>query len=290
MNQLYDLVGISKQALHQYNKRKKQQAVNFSHLLREVDMIRKDHPRMGVRDIYHKLKPEGIGRDRFEALMFEHGYRLKRVKSYKRTTYAQSLYSFPNLINGLELTGPNQLWQTDITYFEVGQRHYYLSFILDVYTRKIVGYSASDHMRAEANRKALKMAFNNTKKHGFKGLIHHSDRGKQYIESEYLKMLLNKDIRLSHAYFAVENAYAERLNGIIKNDYLKHYNIKSLKQLQQKVKRVVWLYNYQRPHKKLPGKMTPDQVEKLGIKYKHKVFNFSTSINKEKRTKKESLH
>ena len=290
MKQFYELLGISKQAHHQHNQRQRDQRAFESRLLTVVADIRRDHPCMGARIIYQKLRPAGIGRDRFEQLLFANGLRVKRKKNFRRTTYAQSLYNFPNRINGLELTRPNQVWQTDITYFEVGHRFYFLSLIIDIYTRKLIGYAASDNMRVEANLKALKMALRQTKQYGYKNLIHHSDRGKQFIEANYLKTLMVNEITPSHAYCAMENAYAERINGIIKNDYLKHFNIKSFQKLKAKLKQTVKLYNEQRPHQQLPGRLSPTDFEKSGIAYVHKVFNFSTLINKEKRTKKESLH
>lgn len=283
MKQLYDLVGISKQAHHQHLRRVANRIALESQLLSLVDEIRKDHPCMGARDIYHMLQPEGIGRDRFEALLLNSGYRIKQKRNHHRTTFSQNIYNFPNRINGLELDGPNQLWQTDITYFRVGNQFCYLSFIQDVYTRQILGYCASENLKAEANLKALKMALRNTRKHGYEKLIHHSDRGKQFIETDYLKTLLAKDITLSHAYDATENAYVERLNGIIKNDYLYHYDIKSFKQLQVAMKKVIKLYNNERPHKQLPGKATPNQVEKLNLKYQCKLFNNQKSFQQKKK-------
>lgn len=293
MNQLYEVAGISKQAFHQQLKRDNQCAIRDRSILMQVDLVRQDHPMMGARIIYDKLQPEGIGRDRFEELLLDSGYRVKRRRNYRRTTYAQSLYNFPNLIEGMKLDGPNQVWQTDITYFEMGGKFYFLSFIIDVYTREIVGYAVSKDMRAQANIRALKMAFRNTGKYGCKNLIHHSDRGKQFVSMDYLKLLLDKDIRLSHAYSAMENAYVERLNGIIKNDYLKHFNIKTYKQLENMLKKVVYRYNNQRPHQALPNHLAPKEFAKSEIKHAEHIFNFSTNqrlINKEKRSKKESLH
>ena len=104
--------------------------------------------------------------------MMQLGYRLKKKKNYKRTTIASKLY-YPNLIKGLLVSSPSTVWQSDITYMLIGDRYYYAVFIIDVYTKKVVGYQISDHMRGTANLAALKMAL----KHHQTPVIHHSDQG-----------------------------------------------------------------------------------------------------------------
>ena len=176
MNSLYTAIGISKQAVVQYANRQVLFDNQIKELIVEADILKQAHPGCGVEKMYDTLRPNFIGRDRFISTFMDLGYRVKRQKNYRRTTYAGTLY-YPNLINGLVINKPNVLWQTDITYIKVKDKFYYAVFIIDVYTKNIVGYNVSSHMRVESNIRALKMAL---KKHKAP-VIHHSDRGSQYV-------------------------------------------------------------------------------------------------------------
>ena len=147
----------------------------------QVKEIRREHKRMGLRRIYYKLIPVGIGRDKFEALMGRNGLKLGRKKSFSRTTFSHPSSRYPNLLSGKELDGPNQAWVSDITYIRVGEHFYYLTLIMDVYSRRILGWSLSRHLGAESNMDALKMALAARRDERLGGLIHHSDRGGQYV-------------------------------------------------------------------------------------------------------------
>lgn len=255
LNQLYQVIGISKQAVYQYAMRQEVFHQKFSDLLLEADELRKVHPGCGVQKIYDTLRPDFIGRDRFIEEMMGLGYRLKRKKNYRKTTYPAQVY-YPNLIGGLEVNAPNVVWQSDITYIEVNGRFYYAVFIIDVYTKIIVGYQTTDHMRATANLKALQMAID---QYG-SPRIHHSDRGSQYIYRAYLKLLNKNKVKVSMGLSAQENAYAERINRTIKEEYLDHWNPQSLRVLRRAVKKAIYQYNHQRPHNHL-HKMTPKAFE-----------------------------
>lgn len=207
MNMLYQVIGISKQAVHQYSKRQALFDWKVSQLLTEADELRSEHPGCGVEKMYFALKPNFIGRDRFIDLMMQLGYRLKRKKNYKRTTIASKIY-YPNLIKGMEVSAPSIVWQSDITYILVGDMYHYAVFIIDVYTKKIVGYQVSSHMRATANLAALKMALKDHKAPE----IHHSDRGSQYTYNQYVDTLKANGCKLSMCLSAQDNAYAERIN------------------------------------------------------------------------------
>lgn len=253
LNQLYQVVGISKQAVSQYQKR---QAVFDSKLLQlitEADELRAEHPGCGVEKMYYTLAPDFIGRDRFIETMMQLGYRLQRKKNYKRTTIASKLY-YPNLIKGMQVKAPNTIWQSDITYIPIGDRHYYAVFIMDVYTKEIVGYSITDHMRASANVSALQRAF---KKHKVPK-IHHSDRGSQYTYKGYTNLLKENDVQISMATTAQDNAYAERINRTIKEEYLEYWKPKSFSQLKYYITKSVKNYNTKRKHNHL-GRMTPEK-------------------------------
>jgi hypothetical protein len=124
MNKLYQTIGISKQAVHQYVKRQDIFDEKLVQLLMEADELREDHPGCGVEKMYNSLAPDFIGRDRFVDTMMSLGYRLKKQKNYKRTTIASSKF-YPNLIKGLEINAPNSIWQSDITYIPINGKHYY---------------------------------------------------------------------------------------------------------------------------------------------------------------------
>ena len=254
MNMLYQTVGISKQAVNQYARRQSVFDNKVGQLVIEVDELRSEHPGCGVEKMYDTLKPDFIGRDRFIELFMDLGYRLKRSKNYRRTTIASKIY-FPNLIKGMEVIRPSQVWQSDITYIQVADRFYYAVFIVDVYSKKIVGYEVSDHMRATANVKALKMALRSHDP----PQVHHSDRGSQYTYGEYLYILKSHGCSISMSLTAQDNAYAERVNRTIKEEYLAHWNPCSYQELRRHVKRAVKNYNSKRIHNGI-GKKTPEMV------------------------------
>ncbi len=270
LNTLYRTVKISKQAVSQYAKRQEVFDKQFEDLVLEADILKKEHPGCGVEKMYYTLKPEFIGRDRFIENFMELGYRVKKKRNYKKTTRASKQY-YPNLIKGMKVNAPSQIWQSDITYIKVGARYYYAIFIIDVYTKKIVGYQLSNHMRAAANVKALKMALKNNKA----PMIHHSDRGSQYISNEYVGILKDNGCQISMATKALDNAYAERINRTIKEEYLEHWDIKEYDQLKKSLKRAVNNYNSKRKHNHL-SRQCPIEFEnnwKLLSKDKRPTFN-----------------
>lgn len=249
MNQLYLNVGISKQAVHQYGKRQSVFDNRLMQLMEEADELRKEHPGCGVEKMYNTLKPKFIGRDRFVETFMDLGYRLKRKKNYKRTTIAGKIY-YPNLIKGKRIDSPSVVWQSDITYYKVAGKFYYAVFIIDVYTKKIVGYQVSDHMRATANLQALEMALKENKA----PQIHHSDRGSQYTYKSYIDLLKAHSTDVSMALSAQDNAYAERINRTIKEEYLDHWEPKTFSQLKGCVQKAVNQYNTRRSHNHLNKK------------------------------------
>jgi len=260
MNELYLTIGISKQAIHQYTVRQNLFDGRLQQLVSGAEDLRARHPGCGVEKMDYSLKPDFIGRDRFVASMMELGFRLKRKKNYKRTTVSSKVY-YANLIKGISVMAPSQVWQSDITYIAVNGHHYYAVFIIDVYTKKIIGYQVSDHMRATANVKALQMALKNNKA----PLIHHSDRGSQYIYGEYLSILRDSGCDISMSKTAQDNAYAERINRTIKEEYLGYWKIKDLAELRKCVKMAVENYNKHRPHNHI-SKLSPIKFEENWLK------------------------
>lgn len=197
-----------------------------------------------------------MGRDKFCEILMDLGYGVKKIKNYKKTTISGNYY-YPNLIEGMIVSRPNQLIQTDITYYEVNDKFYYIVFIIDVYTREILGYNVGDNLRAESNVKALKMALKKISKKECKTMIHHSDRGSQYTSNMYVNILIKNGIEISMGLKAQDNAYAERINGTIKNEYLKHRIINNYNDLIRETKRAVNHYNKKRKHLAFKNNKSP---------------------------------
>jgi len=258
MNAILEAIGTSKQAFHQMLKRSHYRAEEREQLLPLINAIRKDHPRMCARDMYIKLRPSTMGRDQFERFCFDCGYRVKRLKNYRVTTNSQGVTRFPNKIKDIKLTGINQVFVSDITYYEIGSRFYYLTFIMDLYNREIVGWTASDNLRTESSTlPALHRLIRERGKANLKGAIIHSDGGGQYYCKEFKS--LTHDLKMENSMTeekVYENSHAERLNGIIKNNYLYPYGPKDMSSLIKQLDRAIRMYNTGKPHRAL-GKYTP---------------------------------
>jgi transposase InsO family protein len=262
MEAIYRVFDISRQAVHQSSTRQRGQVHAADKLILQAQSVRKNHPRMGCRKLANRIKDEsGIGRDKVEALLLARGFRIKRKINYVRTTYSQREMYFPNLIQGIKLDNKNQVIQTDITYYRVGENHYYITFLLDVYTRRIIGYNVGKTLKASENIKALMMAFRTRQGDKLQGMIHHSDRGSQYINKEYLELLKSDGIEISMCNYAWENAYGERINRTIKEEYLDAKRINNFIQLKRETAKSVHLYNHDRSHNGLFRKMTPVAFE-----------------------------
>lgn len=261
MNQIYAQFGISKQAHSAAIGRIKQASDKELLYVGFILQIRQIHPGMGLRLIYEQFNPEGIGRDAFISLGLNNGFRLRVVPNPIITTRSGAYCPHPNLIVDMKLTAVNQLWVSDLFYFHLNGKHYYVVLIMDVYSRRIVGYNAANNMRAEQNVKALNMALQlrGIKKYNQK-LIHHSDRGGQYISEAYTSLLADYGIQISMCTNVLDNSYMERVNGTIKNSYLKLWPIENELQLTtQYIHKAVDGYN-NRQHQSL-GKKTPIEFE-----------------------------
>lgn len=259
LNALYRTIGITKQGVWDHFRREQAELAMIERVIGRVDQRRKEHPGEGLAKLYDQLNPKGLGRDKFCRIFAQLGYGIRRRANPIRTTIPAHKV-FDNLIEGRLVSGPNQVWQSDITYINVGGRFYYLTFIIDVYTRRIVGYAVSDTLRAEANMHALKMAVAGVPAEELSGCVHHSDRGSQYTHGLYLKMLRDHDMLISMGGRAQDNAFAERINGVIKNEYLIPWSLSSFRQLQNYSKKAVADYNTKRHHGSL-GKCSPVDYE-----------------------------
>jgi putative transposase len=262
LNDLYRIMGISKQAVHKHLNRCMSRLDMEGQTLLLASKIRCDHPQMALRDIYFKLRPTGMGRDRFEELCKSAGFGVKRSKNHRKTTDSSGVIRFDNLLKDLKVERMNQVWQSDITYFELCGRFCFITLIQDAYSKVIVGYSVSVGIStAETTLPALTMALKRNRGISMKGLIFHSDGGGQYYAGAFLNLTRANGIINSMCEHAWENGMAERLNGVVKNNYLRHRNIKSFKELQKEVDRTVKLYNREKPHSRL-NKMSPMEFEK----------------------------
>ena len=234
-------------------------------ILEMVQECRRINKFEGGRKLFFRLKDEinritKMGRDKFFTLLRDNKLLIERKRSFTRTTDSNHPFrKYTNQIKDLTITRKNQVWVSDITYIRTLEGFRYLSLITDLYSRKIVGYELSNSLSIEGCMKALKRAFKLLDKS--EKLIHHSDRGVQYCCKEYTGLLIKKGITISmtevdHCY---ENAYAERVNGILKQEYGLEDTFNSEQQALKAVKEAVFIYNTDRLHTSL-GFKTPDMV------------------------------
>lgn len=247
---------------------------------------REIHPGMGLRTMYDMLQPEGIGGDGFVALGVAEGFRLKNVEKQTRTTYSIKSNRYWNLLGDVEFTGINQVWSSDITYFFCLGKFFYIVFIMDIYSRRIVGYSIADNMRAENNITALQMALKLRGINDYnKALIHHSDKGTQYASDDYTTLLEAYGIQISMCNEVYENTHIERVNDTIKNQYLKRMEINNTKEMEKKLAEVIASYNETRPHQSLQ-KMSPVEYERqlagVSKENRRKMKIYTVKLNKNK--------
>lgn len=215
---------------------------------------RKQMPRLGGRKLLKVLEPSfpeelKVGRDTFFNFLRDRGLliRKRRTKVYT-TNSSHWLRKYDNLIKDFIPTAPGQLWVSDITYIEIKEGFAYLSLITDAYSRKIVGWSLGETLEAKYSISALKMALKQRKENT--NLYHHSDRGIQYCSDGYVKLLKKHDIKISMTENGdpLENAIAERVNGILKGEWLNDLKLKSKEQAENQIKKIIYTYNHFRPH------------------------------------------
>ena len=234
-----------------------------------VMKIREKQKRLGGRKLLSMigpLMPEGeqIGRDAFFDLLRRNGMLVRKRRTRAFTTNSfHWLHKYPNLIKGLVPQRSNQLWVSDITYIKTTAGFVYLYLITDAYSRKIVGWHLSETMDAQNALEALYMALSQLPAEA-KGIIHHSDRGIQYCSSKYVNCLQKHDINISMTENSdsYENAIAERVNGILKTEWLYDMILKNYVEANNVVKEVVNIYNMERPHSSIEM-LTPNQAHQM---------------------------
>ena len=249
--------GVTRQAYYQNSWKAIDVSIEEDLILKEVQKIRKNHQRMGTRKLYDKLQifmlehQIKMGRDSLFNLLSANNMLVRKRK--RRITTTQSFHwlrKYPNLIRNFIPAAPNQLWVSDITYWKIEGGHVYISFITDAYSHKIVGCHVAETLESVETIQALKMALSDLGSDSHYQLIHHSDRGVQYCHHKYVKLLQDNNVKISMTENGdpLENAIAERVNGIIKEEYLQDYTVRNIKEAKKALKFVVKLYNEERPH------------------------------------------
>ena len=284
--------GITRQAYYQNNWEGISTTLEEELVLQKVKSIRINHRRIGTRKLYEMMQPFLIehsikmGRDALFTVLSDNYLLIrKRKRRIKTTNSYHWLRKYPNLIREFVPTAPNQLWVSDITYWKINSgEHLYISFITDAYSHQIVGYQVAETLEAIESIQALQMALSTLKLESHLQLTHHSDRGLQYCSGAYVKLLQDNDIKISMTENGdpLENAVAERVNGIIKEEYLETYKIENLTDAKQLLKAVVDLYNTERPHMSI-GNLRPNDIhyskttiktERLWKNYYQKISTF----------------
>lgn len=261
-----EICEISRQAYYKKQSMRKREKIAGEFIANVVKQERTMQPREGGRKL-HKRKKDffakhgvKIGRDRFFKVLSKHNLLLEPLERHPKTTNARHyLPKFTNKIKEIKVSHANQVWVSDITYINTAEGYLYLSLITDLYSRKIVGAHASDSLETQGCLKALEKSVKGiTDK---KSPIHHSDCGSQYCSHQYIEELNKHEIEVSmteenHCY---ENAVAERLNGILKQEYGLRYHFKNKSQARLAIKQAISLYNNLRLHKSL-GYKTPQSI------------------------------
>lgn len=261
MDQICGWYGISRQAHYQQRQRDAARQEAEVRVLAAVRAIRQKHPRMGARKLWQKLQKQGvaISRDKLLDLLRREGLLVRRRRARRRTTWPGP-WRCENLLAEMTLTAPNQAWVCDITYIETEEGFGYLALVMDAYSRFILGYDYCDSLAVEGAQRALAMARRRARG-PVEGIVHHSDRGIQYTCHAYRNAL--KTAHMLSSMGAVgncyENAQAERLNGILKQEYALGDRFVDHGQVRRAVRQAVWLYNHDRPHLSLDYQ-TPVEV------------------------------
>ena len=249
---------MSRQNYYACRRARQRRAVDEGLILELVRMERRLQPRLGVRKLLRLTKAElaghgvHVGRDRFFDILGEAGLLVERKPGRPRTTNSRhSLPVFHNLFAGRMLKEPNEAWVCDLTYIRTAEGYLYAALITDAYSRKIVGAHIGDTLEADGCLVALDQALSELP--AGKKPLHHSDRGCQYCCHAYVERLQERGLAISmtevmHCY---ENALAERINGILKQEYEMDREFCTKAQATEAFRQAVWLYNYRRPHTKL---------------------------------------
>lgn len=265
------LLGVTRQAYYQFFWQAQEQTTEMLLIVEHVRRIRREHPVMGGRKLYCMLQPFllehqiKVGRDALFDILWENNLLIRRKRRKAITTNSCHWFKkYPNLLKQWQPELPGQLWVADITYVRHRESFFYLSLITDAYSHKIMGYYLGDTLEAVHSVSALQMAV--AQLGPAQEVMHHSDRGIQYCCQQYVNILKENNLRISMTETGdpLENPIAERINGIIKNEYLDHYNIETLAQARSILDETVSKYNNARPHQSI-GLLTPEFVHQNNL-------------------------
>jgi putative transposase len=280
MDTLCELFGRSRQAYYQRVKYNYKEEVKSEILLQMVEKERKLMPRLGGRKLLHRIQPRlpeelYLGRDLFFDFLRDNSLLVRKRHYRARTTYSNHwLRKYPNLIKDYVPERAHQLWVSDITYIETAEGFGYLSLITDAYSRKIVGWELGENLESKHSVKALEMALKQLPKK-VRNLYHHSDRGVQYCCDEYVKLLGKNHIQISMTETGdpLENAIAERINGILKDEWLFQMKLKTRYEAKNQLEQIIRIYNEERPHSSL-DMITPHDAHKVAYTFKKHWKNY----------------
>lgn len=250
-------MGYTPQAYHKQNKKELTEQVNEQLILQQIDAARKYQPRCGGRKLFIMLQPFfkqyniTMGRDSFFNLLRKNKMLVRRTKRSVHTTQSHHHYRlYPNLAKDFSPMKAHELWVSDITYIPLKERFAYLFLITDGYSRKIVGFHVNDDMKVSSAVVALKKALQQKPPETI--VIHHSDRGIQYCSTEYVELLQQHHalISMTQSGDPLENAIAERVNGILKTELISSY-YNTIEEASLHITRCITIYNYKRRHTSL---------------------------------------
>ena len=269
------LFGKTRQGYDKVRALGKRRLIREQALCEAVDAVRNEDPGIGGYKLWLMMKDmfgEDMvrGRDSFYKFLDKYNYTLPMPKP-RRTTNSNHRYrKYHNIAKDKDVTAPDQLWVSDITYIELEKDKCYLHLVTDAYSHKIVGWNLAESLSADFTKAALVMAIENASKPDLSGLIHHSDRGVQYCCDKYVKELTDHNIQISMTedYKPTDNAIAERANGIIKTELLYRVaRFHDIKDARKKIGDFIRFYNNKRPHMSI-GYLTPAKAYRDGGDYK----------------------
>jgi len=268
------LLGVSTQAYYKHGNSQMRKMADEAFVVEFIRRIRQKAPGLGGDKLWMMYKQEfgeehSVGYNRFYDIIERHNLKVRKKKRRARTTNSDhDLPLYPNLVKELILLRPNQVWVSDITYMviylnaQTGEYDFcYLSLVTDYYTKEIIGWCVGETLEAKFAIEALDMALGRLGGNPASGLIHHSDRGVQYASYAYTDILKENNIRISMTECGdpKENAVAERVNGIIKNELLMGMSFFSIDEVKSALKVAIDFYNNERPHMSLDWK-TPAEA------------------------------
>ncbi|MGW8124193.1 IS3 family transposase [Roseivirga echinicomitans] len=278
------MFGVNRQVYYRSISRERSRQQIATDVVLMVEHIRMRMPRLGTRKLYYllegKLRPLGVGRDRLFAIMKANNLQITPKRQYHITTDSHHRFrKHKNLIESLEINRPEQVWVSDITYIGTRANPMYLSLVTDTYSKRIMGFNVSKSLDASGAVSAMRQALKR-RTYPKQELIHHSDRGLQYCCDAYQELLSKHKVACSmtESYDPYQNAVAERINGILKHEFILGITTSDLQLMQKLIDQSVHIYNEERPHlscsMKTPNSMHTQKTIKIK-NYKNKIANGS---------------